>query len=83
MSMVFHRPCAGGHPRLCEPERQLVLRVPWVDDTGRVQVNRGFRVKFNSALGPYKGGLRFDLELMEDVKLHRRGRIQCRETRPA
>ena len=45
--------------RLCEPERQLIFRVPWVDDTGRVQLNRGFRVEFNSALGPYKGGLRF------------------------
>ncbi|WP_330348641.1 NADP-specific glutamate dehydrogenase [Streptomyces sp. NBC_00582] len=45
--------------RLCEPERQLVFRVPWVDDDGRIQVNRGFRVEFNSALGPYKGGLRF------------------------
>ncbi|WPF65380.1 MULTISPECIES: NADP-specific glutamate dehydrogenase [unclassified Corynebacterium] len=45
--------------RLCEPERQLIFRVPWVDDEGVVQVNRGFRVQFNSALGPYKGGLRF------------------------
>lgn len=45
--------------RLCEPERQLIFRVPWVDDKGVVQVNRGFRVQFNSALGPYKGGLRF------------------------
>ena len=45
--------------RLCEPERQLIFRVPWVDDNGEVQVNRGFRVQFNSALGPYKGGLRF------------------------
>ena len=45
--------------RLCEPERQLIFRVPWVDDSGTVQVNRGFRVEFNSALGPYKGGLRF------------------------
>ena len=45
--------------RLCEPERQIIFRVPWVDDTGRVQVNRGFRVEFNSALGPFKGGLRF------------------------
>jgi glutamate dehydrogenase (NADP+) len=45
--------------RLCEPERQLIFRVPWVDDAGTVQVNRGFRVEFNSALGPYKGGLRF------------------------
>ena len=45
--------------RLVEPERQLMFRVPWQDDQGRVQVNRGFRVEFNSALGPYKGGLRF------------------------
>ena len=45
--------------RLCEPERQLIFRVPWVDDEGVVQINRGFRVQFNSALGPYKGGLRF------------------------
>ncbi|WP_328941345.1 NADP-specific glutamate dehydrogenase [Streptomyces sp. NBC_00250] len=45
--------------RLCEPERQLLFRVPWVDDHGTVRVNRGFRVEFNSALGPYKGGLRF------------------------
>ncbi|MBF6247005.1 glutamate dehydrogenase, partial [Nocardia elegans] len=45
--------------RLCEPERQIIFRVPWVDDQGRVQINRGFRVEFNSALGPYKGGLRF------------------------
>jgi len=45
--------------RLVEPERQLMFRVPWVDDSGNVQVNRGFRVEFNSALGPYKGGLRF------------------------
>lgn len=45
--------------RLAEPERQIIFRVPWVDDNGRVQVNRGFRVEFNSALGPYKGGLRF------------------------
>ncbi|MGM9380654.1 NADP-specific glutamate dehydrogenase [Streptomyces antibioticus] len=45
--------------RLCEPERQVLFRVPWVDDAGRVRVNRGFRVEFSSALGPYKGGLRF------------------------
>jgi glutamate dehydrogenase (NADP+) len=45
--------------RLCEPERQLIFRVPWQDDRGEVQINRGFRVQFNSALGPYKGGLRF------------------------
>ena len=45
--------------RICEPERQIVFRVPWVDDAGHVQINRGFRVEFNSALGPFKGGLRF------------------------
>ncbi|BDV42360.1 glutamate dehydrogenase [Geotalea uraniireducens] len=45
--------------RICEPERQIIFRVPWQDDKGQVQINRGFRVEFNSALGPYKGGLRF------------------------
>ncbi len=50
---------AGLLERLTEPERQIVFRVPWVDDEGRVKVNRGFRVQFNSAIGPYKGGLRF------------------------
>ena len=45
--------------RLVEPERQIMFRVPWVDDKGEIQVNRGFRVQFNSAIGPYKGGLRF------------------------
>jgi glutamate dehydrogenase (NADP+) len=45
--------------RICEPERQIIFRVPWVDDKGKVQINRGFRVQFNSALGPFKGGLRF------------------------
>jgi glutamate dehydrogenase (NADP+) len=45
--------------RICEPERQIIFRVPWIDDTGKVQINRGFRVQFNSALGPFKGGLRF------------------------
>ncbi|HPD46974.1 MAG TPA: NADP-specific glutamate dehydrogenase [Anaerohalosphaeraceae bacterium] len=45
--------------RIVEPERQIMFRVPWVDDRGEVQVNRGFRVEFNSAIGPYKGGLRF------------------------
>ncbi|MDR1816478.1 MAG: NADP-specific glutamate dehydrogenase [Clostridiales Family XIII bacterium] len=45
--------------RLVEPERIIQFRVPWVDDSGKVQVNRGFRVQFNSAIGPYKGGLRF------------------------
>ena len=45
--------------RICEPERQIIFRVTWVDDSGTVQINRGFRVEFNSALGPFKGGLRF------------------------
>ena len=45
--------------RICEPERQIIFRVPWIDDHGGVRINRGFRVEFNSALGPYKGGLRF------------------------
>jgi glutamate dehydrogenase (NADP+) len=61
-------PAIGKHPeygdakiieRLCEPERQLIFRVPWEDDRGEVHINRGFRVEFNSALGPFKGGLRF------------------------
>ena len=45
--------------RLVEPERVIMFRVPWRDDQGNVQVNRGYRVEFNSAIGPYKGGLRF------------------------
>ncbi|WP_372713573.1 NADP-specific glutamate dehydrogenase [Ilyobacter sp.] len=50
---------AGIFNRIVEPERQIIFRVPWVDDKGKVQVNRGMRVQFNSAIGPYKGGLRF------------------------
>lgn len=45
--------------RIVEPERQIIFRVPWMDDNGNIQVNKGFRIEFNSALGPYKGGLRF------------------------
>ena len=45
--------------RLVEPERTIIFRVPWQDDSGNIQVNRGYRVEFNSAIGPYKGGLRF------------------------
>ncbi|MDO5683217.1 MAG: Glu/Leu/Phe/Val dehydrogenase dimerization domain-containing protein, partial [Propionibacteriaceae bacterium] len=45
--------------RICEPERQIIFRVPWMDDNNNVQINRGFRVEFSSVLGPYKGGLRF------------------------
>ncbi|MHB8074913.1 NADP-specific glutamate dehydrogenase [Desulfosporosinus fructosivorans] len=50
---------AGIFSRFVEPERQIIFRTAWVDDNGNVQVNRGFRVQFNSAIGPYKGGLRF------------------------
>ena len=50
---------AGLLERIVEPERVVIFRVPWVDDNGNVQVNRAFRVQFNSAIGPYKGGLRF------------------------
>ncbi|MBR3302095.1 MAG: NADP-specific glutamate dehydrogenase, partial [Firmicutes bacterium] len=49
---------AGILERLVEPDRQIIFRVPWVDDKGQVQVNRGYRIQFNSAIGPYKGGLR-------------------------
>ncbi len=63
------QPAVDAHPeyedaalleRLVEPERVLIFRVPWIDDEGKVQVNRGYRVQFNSAIGPYKGGLRFN-----------------------
>ncbi|MHA1376970.1 MAG: NADP-specific glutamate dehydrogenase [Candidatus Helarchaeota archaeon] len=62
------KPCLEKHPifeqysiieRIVEPERQIIFRVPWVDDKGKIHVNRGFRIQFNSAIGPYKGGLRF------------------------
>ncbi|MCQ2387357.1 MAG: NADP-specific glutamate dehydrogenase, partial [Clostridia bacterium] len=49
---------AGVLERIVEPERQIIFRVPWVDDNGKVQVNRGYRIQFNSAIGPYKGGIR-------------------------
>lgn len=54
-----HYLTSGILKRICEPERALVFRVSWVDDQGKVQVNRGFRIQMNSAIGPYKGGLRF------------------------
>ena len=60
--VVERRPdivAAGVIDRIVEPERMIMFRVPWVDDQGKVQVNRGYRVQFNSAIGPYKGGLRF------------------------
>jgi glutamate dehydrogenase (NADP+) len=50
---------AGILERIVEPERQIIFRVPWLDDKGRIQVNRGMRIQYNSALGPYKGGIRF------------------------
>ncbi|HPU18350.1 MAG TPA: Glu/Leu/Phe/Val dehydrogenase dimerization domain-containing protein, partial [Bacillota bacterium] len=50
---------AGIIERIVEPERMITFRVSWVDDQGKVQVNRGYRVQFNSAIGPYKGGIRF------------------------
>ena len=57
--------------RLVEPERQILFRVPWVDDAGRLQVNRGFRVQFSSVLGPNKGGLRFHPSVNQSInKLH-------------
>ena len=52
--------------RIVEPERQIMFRVPWVDDNGKVQVNRGFRVQFNSAIGPYKGVWKIIDYLRED-----------------
>lgn len=65
--LVEHPALAETLARICEPERQVVFRVPWVDDQGRARVNRGFRVQFSSALGPYKGGLRFAPSLDLDV----------------
>ncbi|MGY1550767.1 NADP-specific glutamate dehydrogenase [Microbacterium sp. A588] len=50
---------AGILDRIVEPERQIMFRVPWIDDAGKIQVNRGYRIQFSSVLGPYKGGLRF------------------------
>jgi glutamate dehydrogenase (NADP+) len=60
--VIAKHPELAGHKlieRICEPERQIIFRVPWVTDSGEEMINRGFRVQFNSALGPYKGGLRF------------------------
>ena len=53
--------------RIVEPERIIKFRVPWIDDSGKVQVNRGFRIQFNSAIGPYKGGLRFHPSVYEGI----------------
>ncbi|QSX07940.1 NADP-specific glutamate dehydrogenase [Alkalibacter rhizosphaerae] len=58
---------AGLLERITEPERVISFRVPWVDDNGKVQVNRGFRVQFNSAIGPYKGGLRFHPSVNQSI----------------
>tara|TARA_Y100000813_G_scaffold196073_1_gene178888 strand:+ start:7702 stop:9051 length:1350 start_codon:yes stop_codon:yes gene_type:complete len=53
--------------RIVEPERTIIFRVPWIDDNGKTQINRGFRVEFNSAIGPYKGGLRFHPSVNLDI----------------
>ena len=53
--------------RLVEPERQIIFRVPWVDDNGKTQVNRGYRVEFNSAIGPYKGGVRLHTSVNRSI----------------
>ena len=53
--------------RIVEPERQIIFRVPWQDDQGRIQINRGFRFEFNSAIGPYKGGLRFHPSVNQSI----------------
>ena len=58
---------SGVVERMVEPERIIKFRVPWVDDNGNVQVNRGFRIQFNSAIGPYKGGLRFHPSVYEGI----------------
>lgn len=58
---------SGVLARMVEPERQVFFRVPWVDDNGKVQINRGFRVQFNSAIGPYKGGLRFHPSVNQSI----------------
>lgn len=58
---------SGVFDRIVEPERQIFFRVPWMDDEGKVQVNRGFRVEFNSAIGPYKGGLRFHPSVNQSI----------------
>ena len=58
---------SGVVERMVEPERIIKFRVPWVDDNGNVQVNRGFRIQFNSAIGPYKGGLRFHPSVNESI----------------
>ena len=57
----------GVFERIVEPERQIIFRVPWVDDKGQVQVTRGFRVQFSSAIGPYKGGLRFHPSVNQSI----------------
>ena len=58
---------AGVFDQIVEPERQILFRVAWVDDQGKVQINRGFRIQFNSAIGPYKGGLRFHPSVCSSV----------------
>ena len=56
--------------RIIEPERAILFRVPWLDDNGEIHVNRGYRVEFNSAIGPYKGGLRFLIPPLTSASLN-------------
>ena len=74
---------AGLLERLVEPERVIMFRVPWTDDAGKVHVNRGYRVEFNSAIGPYKGGLRFNptvtLGMQGRLRLRPQGQVQQRD----
>ena len=70
--------------RIVEPERVIMFRVPWVKDSGEIQVNRGFRIEMNSAIGPYKGGLRFhpsvNLGILKFLAFEQEiGRASCRE----
>jgi glutamate dehydrogenase/leucine dehydrogenase len=61
--------------RIAEPERTIIFRVPWVDDNGEIHINRGYRIEMNSAIGPYKGGLRFhptvNLGILNSLLLNR------------
>ena len=66
--------------RIVEPERQIIFRIPWIDDKGHVQVNKGYRIEYNSAIGPYKDGLRFHPSVYSGIiKFLEIGRASCRE----
>ena len=68
---------SGVIDRIVEPERSLLFRISWVDDHGKVQVNRGYRVQFSTAIGPSKGGLRFHPSV--NLSIIKIGRASCRE----